>query len=656
MSWIILALTLGASITSIIHGVFMLFGSLSITGGALIGIPSTLLASLPIIAAVFALIGGIIAFNQSKWGALFLFTAAGICAPARDTWLYAGLYFFAALFCFFLKKKDNYYSDEYYNSNDEGYEGLDNAADLDSDSVSDQDSNAGYRSYASRRLRNLNPDLDLDSNAAPESDPENYYYEEQIAPRQTQTQPQNLKPSINLDTLEDENESDVINNFNAAPPVVNAHHAVSEPVKIRSRPSKTCPTCGMNVARDAKFCSQCGTKLFVPPEVLNESNNADSISGFLGRPSQEFEHDDAVINQVQEEIGLAGVNNNNNNNNMNDGDEMDYAYRVSLGRQGGQEFRSQAQGRRVRKSPVMTDDPASGYQEFAGSKFSKRGKKRRRSPFRRLLSILLLVGAVGGALYFLLGLRKLPPGDLPPIVKPDIIRVNSNTNNDTRPPARDVNNDMNIVEPVDVVVAENILPNFTPDRNPTRGVITGSGVNVRADHSTNSARVTRLSNGARVEVLDSWTGRSGNLNGTWFNIRTNGKDGWVYGQYMQALGSGLPAGYSNGLLKSFGNNRAQLIETLGQPSKSSNTSAEWQGLTATLKGDDITRIRISSSKHELQNGLKVGMSQTALLQIMGYPSSVNRNTMNYNEGNSTGLSVGLDKSDLITSITINAVK
>ncbi|MBQ6773465.1 MAG: SH3 domain-containing protein [Synergistaceae bacterium] len=637
MSWIILALTLGASITSIIHGVFMLFGSLSITGGALIGIPSTLLASLPIIAAVFALIGGIIAFNQSKWGALFLFTAAGICAPARDTWLYAGLYFFAALFCFFLKKKDNYiYGDD--------YDDLEAAQDLDTDSDSDVDSDSeGFRPYPSRSGLN--------------SEQGDFYYEEQVVPTQTQNQTQTQ--NINLDTLE-ENDSGMIN----ASPVIN-----SEPVKIRTRPSKTCPTCGMNVARDAKFCSQCGTKLYVAPEVMAESqnNNNNTVSGILGRPSQpqaqETGHENISVPQDEINFQATRGNNNNININMNDGDEMDFAqtvpnYRVSLNQSSGgrQAFHAQAPGRRVRKNPAMSmsDDPASSYQEFAGSKFSKRGKKRRRSPFRRFLSILLLVGAVGGALYFLLGLRKLPPGELPPIAKPEVVRVNNN--NEPRPPARDVNNDMNIVEPVDVVVAENILPNFTPDRNPTRGVITGNGVNVRADHSTNSARVTKLSSGARVEVLDSWTGRSGNLNGTWYNIRTNGKDGWVYGQYMQALGSGLPAGYSNTLLKSFGNNKAQLIETLGQPSKSSSTSAEWQGLTATLKGDEITRIRLSSSRHELQNGLKVGMSQTALLQIMGYPSSANKNTMNYNEGNSTGISVVLDRSDLITSITINAVK
>ena len=92
----------------------MLFGSLSISGAAIPGIPSTMLAVLPIISAIFALIGGIIAFNQSKWGAVFLFIAMGLCAPSRDTWLYGGLYFFAGLCCFFLKaRSDDAYSDVY---------------------------------------------------------------------------------------------------------------------------------------------------------------------------------------------------------------------------------------------------------------------------------------------------------------------------------------------------------------------------------------------------------------------------------------------------------------------------------------------------------------------------------------------------------------
>ena len=110
MSWVILALTLGASITSIIHGVFMLFGSLSVNSGALFEVSETILACLPVVSAIFALIGGIVAFNRSKWGALFIFIAAGLCVPSKDTWLYGGIYFFAMLLCFFLKREKH---DEY---------------------------------------------------------------------------------------------------------------------------------------------------------------------------------------------------------------------------------------------------------------------------------------------------------------------------------------------------------------------------------------------------------------------------------------------------------------------------------------------------------------------------------------------------------------
>ena len=122
------------------------------------------------------------------------------------------------------------------------------------------------------------------------------------------------------------------------------------------------------------------------------------------------------------------------------------------------------------------------------------------------------------------------------------------------------------------------------------------------------------------------------------------------------MGSGLPSGYSNGLLKTFGSNKTQLIETLGQPTRSTSSSAEWRGVTATLRGDEITRIRLTNSSRELQNGLKPGMSQTALLQIMGYPSSVNNRTMNYNEGSKTGLSVQLDKNNAISTITVSEVQ
>ena len=199
------------------------------------------------------------------------------------------------------------------------------------------------------------------------------------------------------------------------------------------------------------------------------------------------------------------------------------------------------------------------------------------------------------------------------------------------------------------------MPDFTPEREPKSGIVVGSNVNVRTDHSTSSNRVTRLSVNSKIDIIGTYNVTSGQYQGIWYNVITGGKEGWIYGRYVQPTGSGLPSGYSNVLLKTFGSNKTQLLDTLGQPTRSSSTSAEWQGLTATLKGEDITRLRITNAKHELQNGLKVGMSQTALLQIMGYPSGVSNKILQYNEGSKTGISVQLDKNNAISSITVNQI-
>ena len=109
MSWVILALTLGASITSMIHGVFMLFETF-VNNNILFDISNKTLACMTVASGIFALIGGIIAFNRSKWGALFLFIAAGLCIPSKDMWIYSGIYLFAMLLCFFIKSEHH---DEY---------------------------------------------------------------------------------------------------------------------------------------------------------------------------------------------------------------------------------------------------------------------------------------------------------------------------------------------------------------------------------------------------------------------------------------------------------------------------------------------------------------------------------------------------------------
>ena len=592
MIWIILALTLGASITSIIHGVFMLFGSLSISGAAITGIPSTMLAVLPIISAIFALIGGIIAFNQSKWGALFLFIAMGLCAPARDTWLYGGLYFFAGLLCFFLRKRSAAPYEDLYSD--------------------------GY-------------DEDTDSSYPYNSDSEDFYYI-------NEPEPEPLPEPI-FDTKA--GNSDVVPQAN------------NEPPKVRRRMSKSCPECGAVVSRDAFYCPTCGAKLFV---ISNEVNSIEPSAPVLEREPLEAEED---LQSVNDQLFAAS------DERFPDEDfagTMDYIpeeqpesvqevpnHRVTV-----KPMRQEAPEEMAakHKSTVSPKEAASSYADF--SRYAKSGKKRKRSMGRKVFSMLLIVGAVGGALYFLLGLRKLPPGELPPLARDEVIPLPA-ANTQPKTQSAKSTQTTTIAEP-EIAVAENILPNFTPNRSPKNGAIIGSNVNVRADHTTSSNRVTRLNVGTRVEVLGTFNVPSGQYSGIWYNIRTGGREGWVYGRYLQPLGSGLPSGYSNGLLKSFGSNRAQLIESLGQPTRSTSSSVEWSGITATTRGDALTRIRLTNPNHELQNGLKAGMSQTALLQIMGYPSSVNGKTLNYNENGKTGLSIQLDRNNAISSITVSEVQ
>ena len=606
MNWIILALTLGASITSIIHGVFMLFGSISLSGGALPGIPSTMLASLPIVAAVFALIGGIIAFNRNKWGSLFLLIATGVCATSRDTWLYGGIYFFTGLFCFFLRSKQQDYMS--YDYDDE------------------QESDEPY---------------------SPASDDLFYEREESFDPQ----------PPI-VDNIP-------VNNVNFNSPYGDdvRLQPIVEPQKVsRHRTTKSCPTCGEIVSRDTNFCPTCGTKLFVAdnieltPPILNNSEENMEINQQLIAPAssqpEEVGYDDEVL--------LAQENANFNDD---DGDDMSRVQAAPSrkvlvrDRRDDDDYYQPRAAKRPVKRQFVDDEAASSYQEFSQSPYTRRAKKRKRSAGRKVLSVMLLVAAVGGALYFLLGLRKLPPGELPPMVQPEVVTARDNlppVNNNNS--SSSSNTDIPIVEPGGLAVAENMLPNFVPDREPRNGIITGNSVNFRADHTTSSSSLGKLKANTRVEILDTFNVTSGKNQGIWYNINANGKDGWVYGQYLRPVGSGLPSGYSNALLKTFGGNRSEILESLGAPRRSTTSSAEWSGLTATFKGDDITSIKLTNSSRELQNGLKTGMSQTALQQVMGYPSSTKGKTLSYNEGGKTGLSVQLDNKNIVNAITVNEVQ
>ncbi|MBR1418019.1 MAG: hypothetical protein IJ576_03535, partial [Synergistaceae bacterium] len=160
MRWIILALSLGASTMSLMHGILIILGIFNppeVAAWSAV-IPQTVLKSLPIVSACIALIGGIVAFSGRKAGAFFLLIATVLCAFApRDIWIYGGLYFLAMILCLFIKKRQ--YTQDYYDYDFEDFESLVNGSDV--------NYNNNYNNYnddydyneARRGGRNLNNNL-----------------------------------------------------------------------------------------------------------------------------------------------------------------------------------------------------------------------------------------------------------------------------------------------------------------------------------------------------------------------------------------------------------------------------------------------------------------------------------------------------------------
>ncbi|MDR1376465.1 MAG: SH3 domain-containing protein, partial [Synergistaceae bacterium] len=296
--------------------------------------------------------------------------------------------------------------------------------------------------------------------------------------------------------------------------------------------------------------------------------------------------------------------------------------------------------RPVIKRPLLIN-PDDSYQEF--SKYTRRRKRRRNSLLRRILGPLILLLAVAGSAWFLLGLRKVPEDDLP--VPPPILQE------DFYQPAEP--------EPSPVVDDEPLTVRI---ESPARGVVVGSNVNVRPDHSIAGAAITRLNADARVDLLDRWEGVSGNLSGPWFQIRTGGREGWIYGQYLQLLDARpatLPEGYTASLLKTFGATREELINSpLGQPTRQTATTLTWTGLTVNLRGEgEIARLQINSAKHVLLNSVAVGITDEQLYRNIGYPSdyrSGQPGQLRYIENGSQGMSVTM-RDGRVQNITVGNI-
>jgi hypothetical protein len=601
MRWIVLALSLGAAIMSLIHGVFEVWlssGNAGFPAGTAEGAFTWFTLVLLGLSAIFALIGGVLAFNRRRSGGFFLVAAALICFFAHPyTRYYGAIYFVGGILTFFLQKSFEYddEDDEDYDDEDEDeYDEGDQEEEEDND---DEDFHEGKFREKDSVLRTFSYGKRRERSAAFKENRGGYDLGEERFSK------------------------------------------LNEPV--RSRSSKVCPACGASVGIDHKFCHTCGGSL----HTTSSSAQPDPEPKAYDSPSSPVivsVGDDVLQREELRQEGTPFFNDfqpvypsdsrsQSEEDDDGESEEPSPPHRVFV------KPVPEDSGPVIKRSPLLID-PDDSYQEF--SKYTRRRKRRRHSLLRRIVGPLILLFAIGGSAWFLLGLRKVPEDDLP-----------------VPPPMPQPYSDPVVVS--DDPISEPVEEFTIRIESPSRGVVVGSNVNVRPDHSISGTAITRLNADARVDLLDRWEGVSGNLSGPWFQIRTGGREGWIYGQYLQPLdarSSTLPEGYTASLLKTFGTNKEELVSSpLGQPTRQTATTLTWSGLTANFRGEnEIVRLQLSSARHVLLNGVAVGLTDEQLYRNMGYPSDYRSGQLRYIESGSQGMSVTM-RNGRIQSITVGNI-
>ncbi|GHS92838.1 hypothetical protein AGMMS50276_01670 [Synergistales bacterium] len=580
MNWMVLILSLGAMIMSVIHGVMALL--LSSGGAAQAGSPFTVITGgLLLLSALFALVGGGMAFAKRRFGGFLLLISAAICFLAHaDTRVYAYFYVGAGVLAFFCRRKDVY---EYYEDDDE-----------------DED------------------DIEEDSN----------------------------EPEWQKDTEAEDDEEEAPYTKRARARVKTRASRISsgreEYISSRGRSVKTCPHCMTEVDISYKFCNECGRALSVSERIPSER-----IPSFAAEAEEDSPPPANPVPLVKETPVFAFSPEYESESES----ERELEYDESETEPPNQHkifVQPEPDERVIPKMPINIG-PDNSYQAFHN--YTRRRRNRRYPLARRLAAILILLGAIGGTMWFLLGTNKTPQRELPvtiPAEQPTVVVIPDDEGYDT---------DSGLAVPSDGGGGGDVLSSLRIE-TPTRGVVIGNGVNVRSDHSTTSAKVTTMSQGARTDVLNSWPGASGAQSGAWYQIRTNSGNGWIYGQYFQPLDSRattLPSGYTSALLKTFGSNRSELTTHLGAATRQTPTTLTWQGMTVNIRGDsDITQIQLTSALHVLQNGVAVGITEERLYQSVGYPSEYRSGRLLYLESPNQGMAVQM-KNGKIERLTVGNI-
>ena len=265
------------------------------------------------------------------------------------------------------------------------------------------------------------------------------------------------------------------------------------PGKESGKDTRKCPECGSRVENTFRFCPGCG--VFVPECV--------PVAGVLvaGRGHGEDEEED--------------------------GYEADGVVSVSFAPRGNERSALNVPGRDPARSNA--DRAGTSFREFNAAIEARRGRRDRKGGIFLIVLFLMFVGALGGGVYWFLQQAGQIPWE-------NEVRTQPTVEPATPTPASRQPDPPPLATPggapAEVTPALPALPSSPAVQadvleisRPTKGVVIGSGVNLRGAHTVSAPVVGKVTTGNEVEVLESWTSDEGAEVVALVDVELVGEDG-----------------------------------------------------------------------------------------------------------------------------------
>ncbi|NLM71265.1 MAG: hypothetical protein GX181_04795 [Synergistaceae bacterium] len=253
---------------------------------------------------------------------------------------------------------------------------------------------------------------------------------------------------------------------------------------------RRCPECGSLVENSFRFCPECG--LFVPG----------TTSGFR---AERDELDDEVVRDYDPPEEDFPVDDGEDDYDDEDEDEYDGVVSASY------------EPRPQRREPLRSNAAmaGAGYREFNAAIGARKTQRDRKGGVFLVVLFFLFVGVLGGGVYwFLQQAGKIPyeSSGGKPVAKQPVQPPATREEASVQPLATPGGAPLDLTSlpgSQPLPVSSPVMTDALEILRPTRGVVIGSGVNLRGSHSVSSSVVGKVTAGNEVEVLESWAGDEG---------------------------------------------------------------------------------------------------------------------------------------------------